>query len=80
MKKLLPFLLVAFFFSLAGEDVRPVRDDVGFCWQRPQMKRLMDLLAYSEGVLPLKNAGFGITAPYSRKHWVGFVSAGFYLD
>lgn len=35
---------------------------------------------YSEGVLPLKKAGFGITAPYSPKHWVGFVSAGFYLD
>lgn len=35
---------------------------------------------YSEGVLPLKKAGFGITAPYSLKHWVGFVSAGFYLE
>ena len=22
-----------------------MRDDVGFCWQRPQMRRLMDLLA-----------------------------------
>ena len=35
---------------------------------------------YSEGVLPLKKAGFGITAPYSLKHWVGFFSAGFYLE
>jgi AmmeMemoRadiSam system protein B len=35
---------------------------------------------YSEGVLPLKKAGFGITAPFSLKHWVGFFSAGFYLD
>ncbi len=35
---------------------------------------------YSEGVLPLKKAGFGITAPYSLKHWVGFFSAGFYLN
>jgi hypothetical protein len=35
---------------------------------------------YSEGVLPLPKAGFGITAPYSLKHWVGFLSAGFYLD
>jgi len=34
---------------------------------------------YSEGVLPLKKAGFGITAPFSLKHWVGFFSAGFYL-
>lgn len=35
---------------------------------------------YSEGVMPLKKAGFGITAPFSLKHWVGFFSAGFYLD
>jgi hypothetical protein len=35
---------------------------------------------YSEGVLPLKKAGFGITAPFSLKHWVGFFSAGFTLD
>jgi AmmeMemoRadiSam system protein B len=35
---------------------------------------------YSEGVIPLKKAGFGITAPFSLKHWVGFFSAGFYLD
>ncbi len=35
---------------------------------------------YSEGVLPMKQAGFGITAPYSLKHWVGFFSAGFYLE
>jgi AmmeMemoRadiSam system protein B len=43
-----------------------------------------DLLLYSDtyslGVLPLKQAGFGITAPYSLKHWVGFFSAGFFLD
>ncbi len=35
---------------------------------------------YSEGVIPLKKAGFGITAPFSLKHWVGFLSAGFSLD
>jgi MEMO1 family protein len=34
---------------------------------------------YSSGVLPLKKAGFGITAPYSLKHWVGFFSAAFTL-
>jgi AmmeMemoRadiSam system protein B len=36
--------------------------------------------SYSEGVIPLKKAGFGITAPFSLKHWVGYLSAGFYLD
>jgi MEMO1 family protein len=35
---------------------------------------------YSEGVIPLKKAGLGTTAPFSLKHWVGFFSAGFSLD
>lgn len=35
---------------------------------------------YSGGVLPLKKAGYGITAPFSLKHWVGFFSAGFSLE
>jgi len=35
---------------------------------------------YSLGVQPLKKAGFGITAPFSLKHWVGFFSAGFGPD
>jgi AmmeMemoRadiSam system protein B len=48
MKKILPLLMMAFFFKLSGQDVRPVRDDIGFCWQRPQMKRLMDYLATVE--------------------------------
>jgi AmmeMemoRadiSam system protein B len=34
---------------------------------------------YTEGVIPLKKPGFGITAPFSLKHWVGFFSAGYYL-
>ena len=35
---------------------------------------------YTEGVIPLKKPGFGITAPFSLKHWVGFFSAGFSLE
>lgn len=34
---------------------------------------------YSQGVMPLKGTGMGITAPFSLEHWVGFFSAGFYL-
>jgi AmmeMemoRadiSam system protein B len=34
---------------------------------------------YTQGVIPLKKPGFGITAPFSLKHWVGFFSAGYYL-
>ena len=35
---------------------------------------------WTGGVLSVKGTGMGINAPYSLKHWVGFFSAGFYLD
>ena len=35
---------------------------------------------YSEGVLPLKKTGMGLTAPFSLRHWVSFFSVGYYLD
>jgi len=35
---------------------------------------------WTGGVLPVKGTMMGITAPYSLKHWVGFFSAGFYLE
>lgn len=35
---------------------------------------------WTGGVLPVKGTSMGITAPYSLKHWVGFLSAGFYLE
>ncbi|MGD9900881.1 MAG: AmmeMemoRadiSam system protein B [Calditrichaceae bacterium] len=35
---------------------------------------------WSEKVLPFKESQMGITAPFSVNHWVGFLSAGFYLQ
>ncbi len=35
---------------------------------------------YSEGVLPIKKMGMGLTAPFSLRHWVSFFSVGYYLD
>ena len=35
---------------------------------------------WTEKVLPIKNTHLGTTAPFSLKHWVGFLSAGFYLQ
>jgi len=32
---------------------------------------------YSDGVLPIKGTGMGITAPFSLKHWVGYFSAAY---
>ncbi len=31
------------------------------------------------GVIPITDTHMGLTAPFSYKHWVGYVSAGFYL-
>lgn len=35
---------------------------------------------FTEKVLPIKNTQLGTTAPFSLKHWVGFYSAGFYIN
>ncbi len=47
MKRIFLLFCLAWFPLLQAQDVRPVRDDVGFCWQRPQMQRLLELLAAS---------------------------------
>jgi AmmeMemoRadiSam system protein B len=36
--------------------------------------------SYTEGVLPLKQTMMGTTAPFSLKHWVGYLSAGYSLE
>jgi AmmeMemoRadiSam system protein B len=36
--------------------------------------------SYTEGVIPLKKTGMGITAPFSLKHWVGYLSAGYWVE
>ncbi len=35
---------------------------------------------WTQKVIDIKNTHLGLTAPFSLKHWVGFLSAGFYLD
>ena len=56
---------------------KTVRKTIG-CGLNGHVFRYAD--TYSDGVIPLKKAGLGITAPFSLKHWVGFFSAGFTLD
>ncbi len=34
---------------------------------------------WTEGVIPIKHINLGTTAPFSLKHWCGWLSAGFYL-
>jgi AmmeMemoRadiSam system protein B len=36
--------------------------------------------SWSEGVIPIKHTNLGLTAPFSLKHWVGWLSAGFYMS
>ena len=46
MKHVLGLSMVFFVFAgLAAQDVRPVKDDVGFCWNPASMKVLVDYLA-----------------------------------
>jgi len=35
--------------------------------------------SWTNGVIPLKGTHMGITAPFSLKHWVGYLSAGFWV-
>jgi AmmeMemoRadiSam system protein B len=72
MKKLTLFLLAGTFI-LFGQDARPVRDDVGYCWQRPQMQRLMSYLAAAEQQdFPGRNLVAGI-APHDDYLYAGRV-------
>ena len=34
---------------------------------------------YSNGPIPLRKTGFGVTAPFSLQHWVGHLSMGYWL-
>ncbi len=35
---------------------------------------------FAEKVLPFKNTGMGLTAPFSYKHWCGWFTLGLYID
>lgn len=35
---------------------------------------------YSNGPIPLRKTGFGVTAPFSLQHWVGHLSTGYWLS
>ena len=51
MKLTLAALLLMTFFSAfqaSAQDVRPIRDSVGFCWNPVQMERLISTLASME--------------------------------
>jgi AmmeMemoRadiSam system protein B len=46
MKKIILILMSFVLLSgLWGQDTRPIRDDIGYCWNSQQLDRLMDYLA-----------------------------------
>jgi AmmeMemoRadiSam system protein B len=65
--------IILFLVSLSGfaQDVRPVRDDVGFCWQRPQMERLMALLAAEEPAPPARDGLVAAVSPHDDYLYAG---------
>jgi hypothetical protein len=65
----LPFGLLAILKTVRDTAGRGLRGELLACSD-----------TYSEGVLPLRRPGYGITAPFSPKHWVGFFSAAFRLQ
>jgi len=45
-------LCSALFSTAAGQAIRPVRDDVGFCWDKGAMKRLIEFLEKNDTTQP----------------------------
>jgi AmmeMemoRadiSam system protein B len=49
MKRLLKLLMIlGIIAGLAGQEARPIKDDVGFCWNPASMKMLVDFLEAQE--------------------------------
>jgi AmmeMemoRadiSam system protein B len=73
MKKFVFLAFAALALAARAQDVRPVRDDVGFCWQRPQMERLMALLAETEPPAPDMEGVVAAISPHDDYLYAGRV-------
>lgn len=74
MKHFIAFIiLLSFMFCLKGEEIRPIRDDIGYCWQKEQVNRLLDYLETHEtGQFELAEPVAGI-APHDDYLYAGRV-------
>lgn len=73
MKKVLVLSMIVWSATLSAQEVRPVKDDVGYCWQRPQMQRLWDyLVAHEKEDVAVDNLVAGI-APHDDYLYAGRV-------
>ncbi|MCU0275620.1 MAG: AmmeMemoRadiSam system protein B [Acidobacteria bacterium] len=73
MKKSILLAGLALFSNVWGQDVRPVRDDIGFCWQRPQMERLMAMLDETEPEPPAMGGLVAAISPHDDYLYAGRV-------
>lgn len=73
MKRTMFLVLLSLALAALGQDVRPVRDDIGFCWQRPQMERLMTLLAAEQGADPVADGIVAGISPHDDYLYAGCV-------
>jgi len=64
---------IPFGLSVANKVVKKVKDDFLY----GNILRYSD--TFTEGVLPVRGTELGTTAPFSLKHWCGFLSAAYYI-
>ncbi len=57
----------------AQPTIRPIRDDIGFCWDAKQMQRLVDYLAKNETLKPLPAPPFAAISPHDDYLYAGAV-------
>ncbi len=73
MKRPVFLALAALALAARAQDIRPVRDDIGFCWQRPQMERLLHLLEESEPQAPGMEGVAAAISPHDDYLYAGRV-------
>jgi|GEM_PF-6903452 len=73
MKRLLFLSLAAVALLAQAQEIRPVRDDIGFCWQHAQLARLMSLLDADPRPLPASSGIVAAISPHDDFLYAGRV-------
>ncbi len=72
MKKLIGLLIAGIcILSLAAQNRRPIRDDVGFCWNMESMQKLVDYLASQEDQAPESEGLVAAISPHDDYLYAG---------
>ncbi len=65
--------------GLAGQNARPVKDDVGFCWNPASMKTLVEYLAAQDIVHGYWDGLYHPEYPCTRDQMAAFIGRAFSL-